>query len=129
MDSDSNGDRRWALRRAIDASAQISNGAGLCQAATITDLSEEGCMVRVLAATDLPRDCLYTISVSGLAAFSGYLVWAKDDKAGFALNAPLQSTTVQSAVVKSYYAKIARQMAEIERGDRKLADLPQFPFD
>jgi hypothetical protein len=121
-------ERRWALRRGIDLDADLSDTAGMSCVAKVTDISEEGCMIRFFADRDLARDLLHTIKVTGLEALSGYVIWSAEGKAGLAFATPLHPATVQSLVMKSHYARISRDMAAGATPDR-LPSLPPFPFD
>ncbi|HEY6964278.1 MAG TPA: PilZ domain-containing protein [Erythrobacter sp.] len=121
-------DRRWALRRNIELAADLSDSSGMICAALLTDISEEGCMIRLAKGQDLVRDRLLMIKVSGLEALAAYVIWCAEGKAGVAFSEPLHPATVQNLVMKSHYARISRHMA-LKAGDlERLPALPPFPF-
>lgn len=122
-------DRRWALRRGIELVADLTDTAGLSYAARVTDLSEEGCMIRTLSGQDLARDSLHEIKITGLEAMSAYVVWAADGKAGLTFSSPLQPATVQNLVMKSLYSKLSQRMVRDAQSDEGLAPRGPFPFD
>lgn len=121
-------DRRWAMRRSIELDADIVDAAGLVYAAKVLDISEEGCMVRTLAGSDLVRDRLHDIKMIGMDALTGYVIWSEDGKAGIAFSEPLHTATVQNLVMKSHYGRISRFMAQKGATDA-FTDLHRpFPF-
>lgn len=121
-------DRRWALRRSIELAADLSDSSGMTCAALVTDISEEGCMIRFAKGQDLVRDRLHSIKISGLEALSAYVIWCAEGKAGVAFSEPLHPATVQNLVMKSHYARISRHMALKEGELERLPALPPFPF-
>lgn len=121
-------DRRWALRRGVELTAEVRDSAGAAFPATVTDISEEGCMLRTTCRIDFVRDRLHAIKITGLEEMDCYVVWCEDYKSGLMFGKPLHSVTVQNLVMKSHYAKISRHMAHTRRHEDDLLDLPPFPF-
>jgi hypothetical protein len=127
-ESDRSRDRRWAQRRSVEIDVDVVNSEGLSFAGTVTDISEDGCMIRFASEQDLERDALHTIKLAGLPTLSGHVVWCSDGKAGLAFSEPLHSAQVQGLVTKSHYARISRNMAKKDGGEDRLKSLPRFPF-
>lgn len=121
-------ERRWAVRRGIELDADLTDTAGLLCAAKVTDISEEGCMIRISSKQELVRDNLHTLKVTGMDALSGYVIWCSEGKAGLIFSEPLDHATVQSLVMKSHYARISRYKAEESASKDRLPPLARFPF-
>ncbi len=68
-------DRRWAFRRTVELEADLKDTADLTYAAKVTEISEEGCTIRISSGQVLVGDRLYTIKITGLDARSGYVIW------------------------------------------------------
>lgn len=122
-------DRRWAIRRSIDLDADLTDTAGLRCTAKVTDISEEGCMIRFHSGRNLESHLLHSIKVTGLEVLSGYVIWCADGTAGLVFNEPLSPATVQDLVMKSLYAKMSRRMTQQKGPADILPPLPPFPFD
>ena len=122
-------DRRWALRRSVELEADLTDSADLRYAAKVTEISEEGCAIRISSGQVLVRDRLHTIKITGLDALSGYVIWCSDGKAGMTFSEPLASATVSNLLMKSHYARISRRMAGKNSAQDYLPPLPRFPFD
>lgn len=122
-------DRRWAARRAIELDADLMDSDGFSYAAKVTDLSEEGCMVRTLSGLDLVIDSLHEIKITGLEALSAYVVWTADGKAGLTFTTPLNASTIESLVMKSLYARLSRNAVRDKGPDDDLETLGPFPFE
>ena len=121
-------DRRWSLRRGIEIDADISDSDGQSFAAKVTDISEDGCMIRTVCGQDLALDLLHEIKITGLEQLSAYVAWASGGKAGLTFTAPLQPAMVQSLVMKSLYARVSRRTVRGEPDNDSLGPLPPFPF-
>ncbi len=121
-------DRRWALRRGIELSADITDAAGVAFAARVVEISEEGCRIRTSRAPELNRDLVHEIKVTGLEPVGAYVVWASGDDVGLAFSKPLDPLTVRSLVTKSVYARLSRRTARMGQGLDELPPLPPFPF-
>lgn len=122
-------DRRWAFRRSVELEADLIDSADLRYVAMVTEISEEGCAIRVSPDQVLVRDRLHSIKIVGLDALRGYVVWCSDGKAGMTFSEPLDPATVSDLVMKSHYARISRHMAKKNSGNDPLPPLPPFPFD
>lgn len=122
-------DRRWALRRSIELEADLIDAEQMKYAAKITNISEEGCTIRISLRQTLVRDRLHTIKITGLDALSGYVIWCSDGKAGLAFSEPLHSETVKRLLMNSHYAKICRNFATKNGANDYLPPLPPFPFE
>lgn len=128
-DHDPAPDRRWALRPGVELDADIIDAAGLVYAAKVLDISEEGCLVRTLSGSNLVRERLHEIKVTGMDSLSGYVIWAVGGKAGIAFGDPLHAATVQNLVMKSHYGRISRFMAR-RNGPDECPDLHRrSPFE
>ena len=124
-----NRDRRWALRRSVELEADLTDTADLRYAAKVTEISEEGCTIRISSGQMLVRDRLHTIKITDLDALSGYVIWCSDGKAGMTFSEPLHPATVSDLLMKSHYARISRRMAGKNSAQDYLPPLPRFPFD
>jgi hypothetical protein len=122
-------DRRWALRRSVELDADLTDTAELTYAAKVTEISEEGCTIRISSGQMLVRDRLHTIKIMGLDALSGYVIWCSDGKAGMTFSEPLHPATVSDLLMKSHYVTISRRMAGKTSSKDYLPPLPPFPFD
>lgn len=122
-------DPRWAIRRSIDLDADLTDSAGMRCTAKVTDISEEGCMIRLPSGRILERHLLHSIKVTGLEALSGYVIWCADGKGGLVFSEPLSPAMVQNLVMKSLYAKISRQVAQQKGPADILPPRAPFPFD
>jgi hypothetical protein len=122
-------DRRWALRRGVELDADLTDSNGMSCAAQVIDISEEGCMLRLFSRTELERDLVHTIKVTGLEALSGYVIWCSGGRAGLTFSEPLHPATVQNLVMKSHYGRISRHMAHKNASQDNLPPLPPFPFE
>lgn len=122
-------DRRWAMRRGVELEADLTDSTGRAFAARITDISEEGCTIRMLAPVEPDRDRLHEIKITGLEPLGAYVVWSGDGKAGLVFSTPLHSLTVRSLVTKSLYARLSRRMASTPQRDDAISTLPPFPFE
>ena len=129
VEADEDRDRRWALRRSVEIDFDLSDGEGLSCAATVTDISEDGCMIRVAPEHDLVPDRLHTIKVTGVRVLSGHVIWCSGGKAGLAFSEPLYPAQVQDLVMKSHYTRISRNMAKKGDANDYLPSLPPFPFE
>ena len=121
--------RRWSMRRSIDLDVELTVSDGLSYAAKLTDISEEGCMIRTLSGSDLARERLHTIKMVGHEAVTGYVVWSEKGKAGLTFSAPSDPATVESLVLKSQYARMSRHSLRNASANDSLPPLPPFPFD
>lgn len=122
-------DRRWALRRGIELVADLTDSAGITCPAKVTDISEEGCMIRTLSGSDLAKDSLYEIKITGLELISAYVAWTANGKAGLTFTSPLHAATVQNLVMKSLYSKLSQRMVRDAKPDDYLGPRGPFPFD
>lgn len=122
-------DRRWALRRTIDLTADVTDPDGARFRAKIMDISEDGCMLRTWPGCAFDRDRLYTIKVTGLSGLVGYVIWSAEGRTGIAFGEPLHPANVQNLVMKSHHSRISRRLAERLSSKHALGDLPPFPFD
>jgi len=121
-------DHRWALRRGIELSADVTDSSGFTFAARITEISEEGCRIRTYSAPALNRHLLHEIKVTGLEPLGAYVVWASEEDVGLTFGTPLDPQTVRGLVTKSLYARLSRRMARAGRAHDELPPLPPFPF-
>jgi hypothetical protein len=126
---DAQPDRRWAQRRGIALDADITDRSGFTLPARITDISEEGCRIRTFSAPALERDLLHTIKITGLEPVGAYVIWTREDGAGFTFSTPLDPATVRSLVTKSLYARMSRRLARGGAETDDLGTLPPFPFE
>ena len=126
---DSQKDRRWSLRRGIELDADLSDSDGQSFAGKVTDISEDGCLVRTVCGRNLALDRLHEIKITGLEQLSAYVAWASHGKAGLTFTAPLQPATVQSLVMKSLYARVSRRIVRGRPDADGLGPLPPFPFE
>ena len=122
-------DRRWSERNSIDLDVELTDSAGLSYSAKLTDISEEGCMIRTLSGIDLVRDRLHTIKMIGQEAVAAYVIWSANGKAGLTFSSPSDPATVQSLVMKSLYARMSRHTVRNASANDSLPSLPPFPFD
>lgn len=122
-------DRRWSMRRSIDLDVELTDLDGLSYAAKLTDISEEGCLIRTLSGNDLVHDRLHTIKITGHEAVTGCVAWSEKGKAGLTFSEPLDPATVQSLVMKSLYSRMSRRTARDASAIDRLPPLPPFPFD
>lgn len=127
-ESDKGRDRRWAQRRSVEMDVVLTDPEGLSCAATVTDISEDGCMIRMASEHDFAPDSLHTIKVSGYRAISGYVIWCSGGKAGLAFSEPLNPAQVQELVMKSHYTRISRNLAKKDSAEDHIPSLPRFPF-
>lgn len=123
------GDKRWALRRHIEVDATLTDPDGLVFSVNLTNISEEGCAIRTTSRVELARDVIHSLKVTGLGPLPCHLVWLSDNKAGLAFCESLHPAIVQNLVMKSLHARIILRMAQPERFDSRLENLPPFPFD
>lgn len=121
-------DRRWALRRGIEITADVTDSSGFTFAARITEISEEGCRLHAHAASALNRDLLHEIKVTGLDPVGAYVIWASGDEVGLTFSTPLDPVTVRNLVTKSLYARLSRRLSRGGQGLDELPPLPPFPF-
>ncbi|WP_285710492.1 PilZ domain-containing protein [Erythrobacter oryzae] len=127
-DAAARADRRWALRRGIELTADVTDSTGFAFAARVIEISEEGCRLRTSAVPELNRDLVHQIKVTGLEPVDAYVVWTNGDDVGLTFGAPLDPVTVRSLVTKSLYARLSRRMARSAQGLDELPPLPPFPF-
>lgn len=128
-ESNAHADRRWALRRTIDLTADVMGPDGARFPAKIMDISEEGCMLRTWPGCAFDRNRLYTIKVTGLSGLFGYVIWSAEGRTGIAFGEPLHPANVQSLVMKSHYSKISRHLAGRRVPKHLLGDLPPLSLD
>ncbi len=128
-DNEMEKDRRWSFRRGVELDADLTDSAGQSYVAKITNISEEGCMVRILSGEDLVLERMHGIKITGLEMLSAYVIWASDGKAGLCFATPLQSATVQSLVTKSLYARLSRNAARPPVSEEDLGPREPFPFE
>lgn len=122
-------DRRWAMRRSIELDADLTDAAGVPCAVKVTNISEEGCMVRMLSGREPERHLLHEIKITGLEPLGAYVIWSKEGRAGLAFSTPLHPMTVRSLVTKSLYARLSRRVARTGQANDEFPALPPFPFD
>ncbi len=122
-------DRRSSMRRSIELDVDLRDPDGLSYAAKLTDISEEGCLIRTVSGSGLARDRLHTIKITGHEAVTGCVVWSEKDKAGLTFSEPMDPATVQSLVEKSLYARMSRHAVRDASANDSLPPLPPFPFD
>lgn len=122
-------DRRWAMRRSIELDADLTDSAGVPSAVKVTDISEEGCMIRTLSGREPERHLLHEIKITGLDPLGAYVVWSGEGKAGLTFSTPLHPLTVRNLVTKSLYARLSRRLARTGPREDDLRPLPPFPFD
>ncbi|MFO6447116.1 PilZ domain-containing protein [Erythrobacter sp. NE805] len=122
-------DRRWALRRKLELPADLKDADGHTHAATIVDISEEGCRIETASGREIDRHRLHTVKITGLEAIPAYVSWSRESSAGLTFAEPLHPAVVQNLVVKSLYARLSRfEENRKARGREGLSGLPPFPF-
>lgn len=122
-------DRRWAMRRKVEMEVAVTDTEGLSYSATLTDISEDGCMIRLASEQDLVGNRLHTVKIPGARGLAGYVIWCSGGKAGLAFSEPLYPAQVEALVLNSHYTGIARNMAKIGAMEDHLPSLPPFPFE
>lgn len=93
--------RRWALRRAIELDANVTDSAGLIYAAKVTDISEEGCGIQLASGSNLMRNRLHTIQAKGLGPVTAYVMWSADGNAGLAFSEPRDPGIIESLMAEA----------------------------
>lgn len=122
-------ERRWSYRRSIELEADITDISGETRAATLSDLSEDGCQIEVHAGPDLAVDDLYDIAIVGFDPLGAQVVWAAQGKSGLTFTTPLTSAEVEKLVMTSLYARLTRRAPSAAPSDGALDTLPPFPFE
>lgn len=103
--------RRWALRRAIQLEANVTDSAGLTYAAQVTDISQEGCGIQLTSGSNLMRTRLHTIQAKGLGPLTAYVIWSADSNAGLAFSEPCDPAIIESLTAESLYDVLRRALA------------------
>jgi hypothetical protein len=124
----SEAERRWARRRGLELDADVTDAQGMSYAAKITDISEEGCSLRTLCGSDLVRELVHEIKVTGLDVINAYVIWSAEGRAGLSFATPLQSATVENLVMKSLYARLSRPVVNRRVTEDHFRPLGPFPF-
>ena len=128
MDSVVKADRRWALRRGIDLTVDVTDSSGFTFTARMTEISEEGCRIHTYSAPALDRNLLHQVKVTGLDSLGAYVIWTSETDAGLTFSTPLDPVTVRGLVTKSLYARLSRRLARTGQAPDELGTLPPFPF-
>ena len=87
------GQGRRVSRRLVDFAASVRESGAKLSAASITDLSVEGCRIRSDHALEV--DHVIWLKISGLSARRSRIVWVKGNEAGCEFFIPLQPGTLE----------------------------------
>ena len=93
--------RRWALRSWMDLDVDVTDSAGLAYVATVTDISEDGCAIRISPDCKLVHDRIHTIKATGFGPLAAYVIWSSENNAGLAFCEPCNPAIIQSIKAES----------------------------
>lgn len=117
------GDERSHWRRFAELDVVLRGTTGNTYAATVQNLSEQGCKLALAYGDRMKRDRLVGFKLGDTHYAVGRVVWTRENVVGLSFLSPLSSTLVEQVT----FASLSKRLAQARLSRDEIKDLPRPP--